>query len=419
MNPLIKNMPNVKKFSNYMFDVKTKKTPIMLSGLTDLGKVHMAYSTRFYAEKPICIVTYNELQAKKLMKDLDFFGESIDFFPKREILTFDYIAESKDLLFQRISVLNKIVEKKSKIVITTIEAVMQKMITKEKLYQFVMKLKNGDTISLSDLKERLVRLGYERYDLIEGKGQFSVRGGIVDIATSYESGVRIEFWGDEIDSIRKFSIMSQRTTEMLEEAEIFPAYEFLLETDLNTICEKIANKTYPNSVQEKVQTDIEQIKNGNYVSKIDKYFDCFYEQTDTLLDYLDQDFILFLDEIEKIKTRAEGLSKDNENLIQDLIDKNKIAPTSFINQKDYVAFSDKIKNKQTIYLEKQDIGFVDKQSMHAKRNGYSFSYREVNFFRSSMDLLFQKLQKETNTTKQTVVLRWKHRALQKISRNFI
>ena len=75
-----------------MFDVKTKKTPIMLSGLTDLGKVHMAYSTRFYAEKPICIVTYNELQAKKLMKDLDFFGESIDFFPKREILTFDYIA---------------------------------------------------------------------------------------------------------------------------------------------------------------------------------------------------------------------------------------------------------------------------------------------------------------------------------------
>ena len=353
------------------------------------------------------------------MKDLDFFGESIDFFPKREILTFDYIAESKDLLFQRISVLNKIVEKKSKIVITTIEAVMQKMITKEKLYQFVMKLKNGDTISLSDLKERLVRLGYERYDLIEGKGQFSVRGGIVDIATSYESGIRIEFWGDEIDSIRKFSIMSQRTTEMLEEAEIFPAYEFLLETDLNTICEKIANKTYPNSVQEKVQTDIEQIKNGNYISKIDKYFDCFYEQTDTLLDDLDQDFILFLDEIEKIKTRAEGLSKDNENLIQDLIDKNKIAPTSFINQKDYVAFSDKIKNKQTIYLEKQDIGFVDKQSMHAKRNGYSFSYREVNFFRSSMDLLFQKLQKETNTTKQTVVLRWKHRALQKISRNFI
>jgi len=118
---------------------------------------------------------------------------------------------------------------------------------------------------------------------------------------------------------------------------------------------------------------------------------------------------VFLDEIEKIKNRAENLAKDNENLIHDLVEKNKIVPTGFINKQDYLEFSEKIKNKQTIYLEKQDIGFVDKQSMHAKRNGYSFSYREVNFFRSSMDLLFQKLQKATNTSKQTIVLRWKHR----------
>ncbi len=419
MNPLIKTMPNVKKFNAYMADVKTNKTPIMLSGLTDIGKVHLAYSTRFYAEKPICLVTYNELQAKKLMKDLKFFGEKIDFFPKREIITFDYLAESKDSLFERISVLNNIVKHKSKIVITTIEAAMQKMITKDKLYQFVMNLKNGDTINLNDLKESLVRLGYERYDLIEGKGQFSVRGGIIDIATSETSGVRIELWGDEIDSIRKFSIMSQRTTEMLDSVEIFPAYEFLLETDLPTICDRIAHKTFPNAVQEKVEEDIEQIKQGDYVSKIDKYFDCFYEQTNTLLDYLSDDYIVFLDEIQKIRNRAEAIAKDNENLIQDLIEKNKFVLAGFIQKQDYLTFSDQIKNKQTIYLEKQDIGFVDKQSMHAKRNGYSFSYREVNFFRSSMDLLFQKLQKSTNSSKQTVVLRWKHRSVQKISRDFI
>ncbi len=151
-------MPNVKKFNEYMSDVKSNKSPLMLSGLTDLGKVHMAYSTRFYSEKPICMVTYNELQAKKLMKDLKFFGEKIDFFPKREIITFDYLAESKEALFERINVLNRMVKKESKIVITTIEAVMQKMITKENLYKYVMKLKNGDTISLNNLKERLVAL---------------------------------------------------------------------------------------------------------------------------------------------------------------------------------------------------------------------------------------------------------------------
>ena len=92
------------------------------------------------------------------MKDLKFFGEKIDFFPKREIITFDYLAESKEALFERINVLNRMVKKESKIVITTIEAVMQKMITKENLYKYVMKLKNGDTISLNNLKERLVAL---------------------------------------------------------------------------------------------------------------------------------------------------------------------------------------------------------------------------------------------------------------------
>lgn len=184
MDPLIKTLPNVKKFNDYIADVKNGKNPMMLSGLTDLGKVHMSYATRFYSEKPICIVTYNELQAKKIIKDMSFFGEQIEFFPKREIINFDYVAESKDTLFDRIDVLNNIVKGKSKIIVTTIEAVMQKMISKENLYKNIVKIKVGDTVELNELKEKLVKLGYERYDLVEGVCQFSVRGGIIDIAVS-------------------------------------------------------------------------------------------------------------------------------------------------------------------------------------------------------------------------------------------
>ena len=139
--------------------------------------------------------------------------------------------------------------------VTTVEAVMQKMISKESLYKNALKLKVGDSLNLDELKEKLVSLGFERYDLIEGKGQFSIRGGIVDIATSKTSGVRIEFWGDEIDSIRKFSISSQRTVEMQEEVEIFPAYEFILDDDLSTICDRIGEKSYTKIVREKVQND--------------------------------------------------------------------------------------------------------------------------------------------------------------------
>ena len=404
MNSLIKTVPNVKKFNDYLFEVKKGTNPIMLSGLTDVGKIHMAYSTKFYSEKPICIITYNEMQAKKIVKDLAFFGEKVKLFPKRDVISFDYVAESKDTLFKRISVLNKLVKKDKKIIVTTIEAAMQKMITKENLYKNVMTLKVGDTFDLEELKEKLVLLGYERYDLIEGKGQFSVRGGIVDIATSVNSGVRIEFWGDEIDSIRKFSLATQRTVNMLEEIEIFPAYEFLLADPVEKVCERIEEKTYTKSVKEKVNEDLIQIRNGEFLTKIDKYFDCFYEETDTLLDYLEDDCIIFIDEISKIKARAENITKDNTNLIKDLTEKNKIVPGILTEMKDYIKFSNSLQSKQAIYLEKQDVGFVDKQSMHAKRNGYSFSYREVNFFRSSMDLLFQELQEAIKRGKQTVIL---------------
>ena len=138
MNSLVKVVPNVKKFNDYLFEVKKGTKPMMLSGLTDVGKIHMAYATKFYSEKPICIVTYNELQAKKIVSDLAFFGETVRFFPKREVISFDYLAESKDTLFQRISVLNNIVKGKSKIIVTTVEAAMQKMITKDSLYKNVL-----------------------------------------------------------------------------------------------------------------------------------------------------------------------------------------------------------------------------------------------------------------------------------------
>ena len=81
MNDIIKILPNYKKFNSYIEDVKANVNPIMLSGLTDSGKVHFAYSTMFYSEKPICIITYNELQAKKIIKDLEYFTQDINYFP--------------------------------------------------------------------------------------------------------------------------------------------------------------------------------------------------------------------------------------------------------------------------------------------------------------------------------------------------
>ena len=150
------------------------------------------------------------MQVRKIRKDLKFFDDHIRTFPKRDIANFDYIAESKDILHERISNLNDIVGNQAPIIVTTIEAVMQKMISKKSLYKNLITIKVGDEIDLEGLKNKLIALGYERYDLIEGKGQFSVRGGIIDIATSKKTGIRIELWGDEIDSIRNFNIETRK-----------------------------------------------------------------------------------------------------------------------------------------------------------------------------------------------------------------
>lgn len=176
MNEDIKILPNFKKFSNYINNVKIGTSPIMLSGLTDVAKVHFAYSTYFYTEKPICIITYNELQAKKLINDLKYFEKDVEYFPKREILGYDFLAESKDISYERINTLNNIYTKKAKIIVTTIEAVSQEIISKKSLYKNIFELKQGDIINLEQIKQKLNELGYERTDLVENLCQYSVRG---------------------------------------------------------------------------------------------------------------------------------------------------------------------------------------------------------------------------------------------------
>ena len=415
MEPLLKIVPNVKKFNSYFSDVKNKISPIMLSGLTDSGKAHLSYATSFYEDRPICIITYNELQAKKLVKDLSFFTDKIDLFTKREIFAYDYIAESKDNLYERITTLNNIMNKKTNVVVTTIEAIMQPMIDKKQLYKNKLYLKVGDECNLERVKEKLVLLGYERYELIEGRGQFSIRGGILDIAISEKEGIRIEFWGDQIDSIRKFNILNQRSTDMEEKVDIYPAYECIIENSLEEVCDNIKKCRYTGIFSEIAENDIKEIKEGNYLNKIDKYFNCFYNNAVSFLEYLSDDFIIFYDEVGKIKSRAENVLKDNKLIIKSVTEKKKIAPQILESLKDYNSIVEENIDRQIIYLEKMDIGFIDKESMHAKRNGYSFSYREVNFFRSSMDLLFEELQKAEREKKYIVLLSGSDENSKKIS----
>ncbi len=409
MNSLISILEKYDKFNSYIKDVKQGVSPIMLSGLTDSGKVHLAFATQMYADKPICIITYNELQARRLIKDLKYYTDKVYYFPKREIVTYDYLAESKELLNERIEALSNIVTGNAKVVVTTVEAIMQKTVANETLFKHIFNIQVGKEYKLEQVKENLINLGYERFELVEGKGQFSVRGGIVDIAITDKEGIRIEFWGDEVDSIRKFNIYTQRSTDMLQNVEIYPANEFVLENGLDKICYDIQNGKYN-------EEDLEEIRNGNYLNKIDKYFNSFYKKQSTFIDYLSDEYIIYLDEVKKIKQRAENIIKDNESVMKSLVEKGKKIPEALESLDNYDKIMVDIEKIQTIYLENQDVGFVDLKSMHAKRNGYSFSYREVNFFRFGIDLLFEEVEKAREKNKRIVILAGSEENGKKISK---
>ena len=389
MNFLIKTLEENKKFQELTKQI-SKTGPIAISGLVDVEKLHVLAGIFNETKRPMVLVTYNEIQARKLYQDLKKLIKQTYFFPKKEITSYDYVAQSKEIEYKRIDVLNKMYlakqQKEPIIIVTTIEAVMQKMVAKDTLYQNVIDFEVGKTYLLDGIKEKLVGLGYERSDLIENKGQFSIRGGIVDVGLSEKIGVRIEFWGDKVDSIRFFQISSQRSTEMLKEITIFPAHELIVQ-DLSEAVKNIQEK-YPEEIE-----DIELIKNGDYISKINKYFNEFYENQASFLDYMSDEYLLLLDEKSKINQRKTNIIEDNNKLIASLVEKEKFVPEAIEN---ISKFEYNFEEKQIIYLEQNDsIKNIQK---------YYFETREINFYNLQLDLLLADIVTYQKNKKKVVLL---------------
>ena len=398
MNEIANILTQNEKFKDIVKEIKLNTTPISILGLVDVAKIQFASALLEQTNKKICIITYNEIQAKNLLKNLNYFNKKVVYFPKKEIVTYDYDVESKDLIYERMDALNKIYTNEAQIIVTTIEACMQEMIAKKDLFSNIISFEFDKNYNFEEIKQKLVNLGYERVDLIEGKGQFSIRGDILDIALTENKGVRIEFWGDEIDSIRYFNISSQRSIEEIRKINIYPAHEYVLNNSIDEVCKKIeeTKEDFP-YLEEAINNDIEQIKSGNYISKIDKYIKCFYNQRNTILDYLLKDTITFVDEIGKVKARVNNILLDNKSLITVLLEKKKFVAQIIENLKDFEHIDIDLKNRQIVYLENQDLPLN-------RPNSFSFTYKELNFYKANTEALIEKIETGLNDNKKIIVL---------------
>ena len=409
MNPIIQKLPKLNKYIEYIEDVNNNNFPISLSGLTDAQKMHFVYSTLCYTNTPFCLIASNEIVAKNMIKDLkSITQEKVMFLGKKEIVIYDYDVESRENSRNRAYVLSMLAQNKIKILVTTIETVLQPVIDKQLYLSSIITIKENEEIDIDKFIQILLNSGYERTQMVETKGQFCVRGGIIDVfPNNMDLAIRIEFFGDYIESIRTFNVVNQRSIDSIKTATIYPCEEYVIDSDtIKKVVKKIENIDLSNlsrKDQEKIEEDIEQLNNGNYLNKVDKYFSFFYEKSFSILDYLNDKYHIFIDESDKTKQRILNINKENEEIIKDIIEKKKYVPNFLYKILTLEDILYKLKNKKIIYLQRLEKNSKE-DIMTEKRKNYSFNCREVNFFRHSMDIFIKEVKEEYEKGKAILML---------------
>lgn len=325
-------------------DIEEGISPVLASGVLDSQKCHLMYAVKKHLDRPVLIITSNELKAKEIQEDMTFFtGRNAMIYPAKDIIFYTADVHSFDITKQRINVIDALITDQKPIVILTIEALLDKMVKRTVFEKYIMELKVGDILKIDELTQKLTDMGYERTELVEGAGQFAVRGGIIDIfIINMENPIRIEFWDDEIDSIRIIDAYSQRSVEKIEEVRLLPAKELVYQDkQLKEAAEKIKEEYSDliNSIKSKKLTEEEQnLKEtiGELLEKFEqqkifkgaeRYINYFYEETVTLLDYFPKDTLIFWEEPQRIEQKAEIVLSEYRESIKKYIENGKMLPS--------------------------------------------------------------------------------------------
>ena len=211
--------------------VSSKKGIAAIDGCVDPQKLHMIYGMSDDFDFKI-IVTFSETKARQIYEDYRFYDPEVYLFPTKDLIFYQADIHSNDLTRQRIRTMRRLIEGRPVTVVTTFAALMSPQIPAEVIKSNILALDKRKPVDEQDIARKLVNMGYEKVYQVEGPGQFSVRGDIIDVFDlTEENPYRIELFGDDIESMRSFDIMSQRSLEKLESIEIYPASELILTRD--------------------------------------------------------------------------------------------------------------------------------------------------------------------------------------------
>ncbi len=274
---------------------------VALFGLTPVARAHIIALLCADTKRPALIVCDSEGEATRFCENAAVFGAKSEVYPTRDYVFRSVEGQSHEYEYRRLSVLGNIIGGRTNMVCAPLDAVLQYTLPKDEFCENTLTLKKGDSISQDKLTHALVCAGYLRRGQVEGSGQFSVRGGIVDIfAPDMQKPCRVEFWGDVIDSIHAFDVVSQRRDASLKKVHLSPAREVLFSgaraaAALLRSALGEAQHAAPAGAALRRATldDFKKLDEGILPTSMDKYLNIRYEKPGTVLEYLEKPIIFF------------------------------------------------------------------------------------------------------------------------------
>lgn len=279
--------------------------------------------------KKICIITMNEVEAKSCVENLQLLGKEAVYYPGRDIVFFDSYYHSHQLENNRVLGLNKMASGDFDVVVTSIDGLLEKILPVKYYLDFRYQIEVGTDIELNKLLEFLQETGYSREEIVESKGTYSLRGGILDIfSPNYDNPVRIELFDEEVDSIRTFDSETQKSIEKLGKVEVIFGKEVFLPNDKKEKFKTNISKQYDsfkNSINDEKKSSIRNLiqfyaDGGVYNDVIDKYINLIDEKLGSIFDFFSKDdLIVFQDSnriIEKLKSSRENFIEGFKNLLE-------------------------------------------------------------------------------------------------------
>lgn len=353
-------------------------------------------------DRPILLVTHQLLQAQQLYEELsDILGEEeVYLYPVNELISSEIAVASPEFLSQRIEALTEWVRRKSGILIAPVAALRRILPPPHYWNQYQLHFNVGEAIDIEHYLASLVDMGYERVDMVTAPGEFSVRGGIIDIYPVAEAyPLRIELFDDEVDSIRYFDAESQRSLEKIDNKTVGPATELILtqedmmagvnrlEDALTQSLKKLKSSEEKEKLLEYVQEDLERLKNLERFQEMNKYIGFFYDEHTSLLDYMPDNGLIIFDEMSRIQEVATSLDKEEGEWYSSLL----MAQQMVMNAKfsiDWVTIWSKV-DDQRLYMSV----FLRHIPNTQPQNIINFASRDMQEFHGQMNLFKNELKR--------------------------